>query len=194
MNVNAKWFDRYFHKSSLQLKILSAVILGWKISYSTIISRMKRLLELTRYAVVIPSFAAILGALLLMVQGSVEMVAVVIESISDQTTLKDVIVDVLTAIDAILLGTVLLVIGFGLYELFIDTNIQVPDWLRVQDLDDLKSKLIGVVVAIIAVVFVGIFVDSNRASDVISYGVGAGALVVGLAIFAFATKKSGSKK
>ena len=99
-------------------------------------------------------------------------------------------VDVLTAIDAILLGTVLLVIGFGLYELFIDTNIQVPDWLRVQDLDDLKSKLIGVVVAIIAVVFVGIFVDSNRASDVISYGVGAGALVVGLAIFAFATKKS----
>jgi hypothetical protein len=51
-----------------------------------------------------------------------------------------------------------------------------------------------VVVAIIAVVFVGIFVDSNRASDVISYGVGAGALVVGLAIFAFATKKSGSKK
>jgi len=178
-----------FISSSLKLKILSAVILGWKISYSTIISRMKRLLELTRYAVVIPSFAAILGALLLMVQGSVEMVAVVIESISDQTTLKDVIVDVLTAIDAILLGTVLLVIGFGLYELFIDTNIQVPDWLRVQDLDDLKSKLIGVVVAIIAVVFVGIFVDSNRASDVISYGVGAGALVVGLAIFAFATKK-----
>jgi len=128
-----------------------------------------------------------------MVQGSVEMVAVVIESVSDKTTLKDVIVDVLTAIDAILLGTVLLVIGFGLYELFIDTNIQVPAWLRVEDLDDLKSKLIGVVVAIIAVVFVGIFVDSNRASDVISYGVGAGALVVGLAIFAFATKKNNGK-
>jgi uncharacterized membrane protein YqhA len=128
-----------------------------------------------------------------MVQGSVEMVAVVIESVSDKTTLKDVIVDVLTAIDAILLGTVLLVIGFGLYELFIDTNIQVPPWLRVEDLDDLKSKLIGVVVAIIAVVFVGIFVDSNRASDVISYGVGAGALVVGLAIFAFATKKNNGK-
>ncbi len=159
---------------------------------------MKRLLEVTRYAVVIPAFASILGALLLMVQGSVEMVAVVIDSLSDQSSLKIVIVDVLTAIDAILLGTVLLVIGFGLYELFIDTNIQVPPWLRVEDLDDLKSKLIGVVVAIIAVVFVGIFVDSNRASEVISYGVGAGALVVGLAIFAFATKKNtgkvGSKK
>jgi uncharacterized membrane protein YqhA len=117
------------------------------------------------------------------------MVMVVIDSVSTEPTLKDTIVDVLTAVDAILLGTVLLVIGYGLYELFIDAEIDVPLWLRVRDLDDLKSKLIGVVVAIIAVVFVGVFVDSNRAADVISYGVGAGALVVGLAVFAFATKK-----
>jgi uncharacterized membrane protein YqhA len=96
-------------------------------------------------------------------------------------------------VDAILLGTVLLVIGYGLYELFIDTEIEVPLWLRVEDLDDLKSKLIGVVVAILAVVFVGVFVDSNRSDDVISYGVGAGALVVGLAFFAFATKKTEKK-
>ena len=66
----------------------------------------------------------------------------------------------------------LLVIGYGLYELFIDAEIEVPQWLRVRDLDDLKSKLIGVVVAILAVVFVGVFVDSNRSDDVISYGVG----------------------
>ncbi len=150
---------------------------------------MKKILGLTRYAVVVPALASILGALLLMAQGSISMVMVVIDSVSTEPTLKDTIVDVLTAVDAILLGTVLLVIGYGLYELFIDAEIDVPLWLRVRDLDDLKSKLIGVVVAIIAVVFVGVFVDSNRAADVISYGVGAGALVVGLAVFAFATKK-----
>ena len=144
---------------------------------------------MTRYAVVVPALASILGALLLMAQGSIEMVMVVMQAISNELTLKESIVDVLTAIDAILLGTVLLVIGYGIYELFIDAEIDVPTWLRVDDLDDLKSKLIGVVVAIIAVVFVGVFVDSNRADDVISYGVGAGALVVGLAIFAYATKK-----
>jgi uncharacterized membrane protein YqhA len=91
-----------------------------------------------------------------------------------------------------LLGTVLLVIGYGLYELFIDADVNVPLWLRVRDLDDLKSKLIGVVVAIIAVVFVGVFVDSNRAEEVIAYGVGAGAIVSGLAIFAYASKKNDS--
>ena len=150
---------------------------------------MKRIMGLTRYAVFVPAIASIIGALLLMAQGSLAMVMAVIDTISNGYGLKETIVAVLTAVDAILLGTVLLVIGYGLYELFIDADLEVPQWLRVYDLDDLKSKLIGVVVAIIAVVFVGVFVDSNRASDVISYGVGAGALVVGLAIFAFATRK-----
>lgn len=150
---------------------------------------MKKALGSVRFAVVVPALASIVGALLLMAQGSIAMVNVAIDAVSSSSSLKDSIVDVLTAVDAILLGTVLLVIGYGLYELFIDADIDVPAWLRVRNLDDLKSKLIGVVVAIIAVVFVGVFVDSNRASEVISYGVGAGALVVGLAIFAYATKK-----
>lgn len=134
---------------------------------------MNKMLSLTRYAVVVPALASILGALLLMAQGSIEMVMVLIEAISNELTLKESIVDVLTAIDAILLGTVLLVIGYGIYELFIDAEIDVPTWLRVDDLDDLKTKLIGVVVAIIAVVFVGVFVDTDRSDDVVSYGLGA---------------------
>ena len=154
---------------------------------------MKKILGLTRYAVFVPAIASIVGALLLMVQGSIEIVQVAIKAVTDPTNIKITIVEVLTAVDAILLGTVLLVIGYGLYELFIDSEIEVPLWLRVEDLDDLKSKLIGVVVAIVAVVFVGVFVDSERAGDVISYGVGAGALVLGLAIFAYATRKTGKE-
>ncbi len=120
---------------------------------------MKKILGVTRFAVIVPAIASIIGALLLMGQGSIEMVLVVIDVLSENATLKETIVEVLTAVDAILLGTVLLVIGYGLYELFIDTDIDVPMWLRVNDLDDLKSKLIGVVVAIVAVVFVGVFVN-----------------------------------
>jgi uncharacterized membrane protein YqhA len=154
---------------------------------------MRKIFGLTRYAVLVPSIAAVLGALLLMAQGSIEIVMVIIDAVLNDAYLKDTIVDVLTAVDAILLGTVLLVIGYGLYELFVDTRLEVPTWLQVRDLDDLKSKLIGVVVAIIAVVFVGVFVDANRASDVVSYGLGAGALVAGLALFALATRKDSSR-
>jgi uncharacterized membrane protein YqhA len=155
---------------------------------------MRKILGLTRYAVVVPSIASIIGALLLMAQGSISIMMVIVDAVLNEAYLKDTIVDVLTAVDAILLGTVLLVIGYGLYELFVDTRLEVPAWLQVRDLDDLKSKLIGVVVAIIAVVFVGVFVDSNRAADVVSYGLGAGALVAGLALFAYATRKDSSVK
>lgn len=155
---------------------------------------MRKVLGLTRYAVFVPAVASIIGALLLMAQGSIEIIKVVVEAVGSQAYLKDTIVGVLTAVDAILLGTVLLVIGYGLYELFIDSDLEVPTWLQVKDLDDLKSKLIGVVVAIIAVVFVGVFVDVNRAAEVASYGLGAGALVIGLAVFAFATKKDSAKE
>lgn len=151
---------------------------------------MRKVIGLTRYAVIVPAIASMIGALLLMAQGSIAMISVVFDAVVNNSYLKVTIVDVLTAVDAILLGTVLLVIGYGLYELFVDDLIEVPAWLEVKDLDDLKSKLIGVVVAIVAVVFVGVFVDSNRAADVISYGVGAGALVAGLALFAFATRKN----
>lgn len=155
---------------------------------------MNKILAKARFAVFIPAIASILGALLLMFQGSVAMITTVIDVVTKGTKLKLTIVEILTAVDAILLGTVLLVIGYGLYELFIDEDLEVPPWLQVQDLDDLKSKLIGVVVAIISVIFVGVFVDTDRAADVISYGVGAGAMVTGLAIFAFATRKDPSEK
>lgn len=150
---------------------------------------MRKIVGYTRFTVFVPALASIVGALLLMAQGSIAVIQAVISAIVSQTPLKDSIVEVLTAVDAILLGTVLLVIGYGLYELFVDDGINVPAWLQIRDLDDLKSKLIGVVVAIIAVIFVGVLVDANRANDVLSYGVGAGALVLALGAFAFATKK-----
>lgn len=150
---------------------------------------MRQIVGYTRFSVFVPALAAMVGALLLMAQGSIAVVQAVIAAIVEQTPLKDTIVEVLTAVDALLLGTVLLVIGYGLYELFVDTGIKVPAWLKIRDLDDLKSKLIGVVVAIIAVIFVGVLVDANRAADVLSHGVGAGALVFALGVFAYATKK-----
>ena len=150
---------------------------------------MRRVLGATRYVVIVPALASVIGAILLMAQGSVEMGMVAYHVVIGDATLKTSLVDVLTAIDAILLGTVLLVIGYGLYELFIDPDLPVPHWLRVKDLDDLKSKLIGVVVAIIAVVFVGVFVDAERAQDVIAYGIAAGALSTGLAAFSWASRK-----
>jgi uncharacterized membrane protein YqhA len=75
---------------------------------------------LTRYAVLVPAIAPMIGALLLMAHVSIAMVVAVCRSLGNLSSLKDSIFEVLTAVDAILLGTVLLVIWYGLYELFVD--------------------------------------------------------------------------
>ena len=124
-----------------------------------------------------------------MILGSIDIFKATVEIVLTQAPLKETIVSILTSIDAILLGTVLLVIGYGLYELFVDSRLEIPEWLEINTLDDLKAKLTGVIVAIIAVVFVGFLVEIKSASDVLYHGVGAGAVVLSLAAFSFATRK-----
>lgn len=150
---------------------------------------MRRLIELSRFVVAVPAVGSIIGAFVLMVIGTWDIVRSVVKLFDTAVPLKESVVSILTAVDTLLLATVLLVIGYGLYELFVDNQVKLPPWLEIRSLDDLKAKLIGVVVAIIAVVFLGILVDSTDANDVMLIGIGAGSIVLGLAAFTFATRK-----
>jgi uncharacterized membrane protein YqhA len=150
---------------------------------------MRRFIELSRFVVAIPAIGSILGSFTLMVIGTWEIIRSIIKLFDTSVPLKESVVTILTAVDTLLLATVLLVIGYGLYELFVDTNVKLPPWLEIRSLDDLKAKLIGVVVAIIAVVFLGELVDASDPNDVMLIGIGSGAVVIGLAGFTFATRK-----
>jgi uncharacterized membrane protein YqhA len=150
---------------------------------------MRRLIEISRFAVVLPAMATLIGGIVLMIFGAVGIILASLATILSRAPLKDTIVSILTSVDAILLGTVLLVIGYGLYELFVDSELEIPQWLEINTLDDLKAKLIGVIVAIIAVIFVGVLVDARSANDVMYYGAGAGAVIAALAAYSFTTRK-----
>lgn len=150
---------------------------------------MRRILELSRYIVVLPVIGSILGAVVLMLIGVWEVVTSTVKIANSAAPLKDSVVGILTAVDTLLLATVLLVIGYGLYELFVDSEITLPPWLVTNNLDDLKNKLIGVVVTIIAVVFLGQLVDNQSSMDVLLAGAGSGALILGLAAFVYATAR-----
>lgn len=152
---------------------------------------MRRILELSRYVVVLPALGSLLGSLVLVLIGLWEVGVAIYQLVQLDVSAKESIVSVLTAVDTLLLATVLLVIGYGLYELFVDDSVEFPAWLRIRSLDDLKGKLIGVVVAVIAVVFLGELVEGKDAQATMLIGIGAGALVLALAAFAYATKESG---
>ena len=150
---------------------------------------MRRLIELSRFVVAVPAIGAIIGSFVLMIIGVLDVVQAIVKLVNVDVPTKESVVSILTAVDTLLLATVLLVIGYGLYELFVDSSVKLPPWLEIRSLDDLKAKLIGVVVAIVAVVFLGYLVDANEAVDVMYIGAGAGAVVIGLAAFTYATHK-----
>lgn len=150
---------------------------------------MRRLVEWSRYVVIVPALASIVGAFALMAVGTWEMVEAIVDLADLGAPLKESVLGVLTAVDALLLATVLLVIGYGLYELFVDSRVALPPWLQIDSLDDLKAKIIGVVVAIIAVLFLGELVNPGPATDVLWVGLGSGAVVIGLAAFTLASRK-----
>ncbi|CAB4927740.1 MAG: hypothetical protein F2840_00310 [Actinobacteria bacterium] len=150
---------------------------------------MRRLIELSRFAVAVPAVTSIVASFVLMGIGVWEVVMSIVHLIDTSVSIKLTVVAILTAVDTFLLATVLLVIGYGLYELFVDNEVKLPEWLEIRSLDDLKTKLIGVIVAILAVVFLGALVDRSDANSVMLIGAGVGAVVIGLAAFTFATKR-----
>ncbi len=150
---------------------------------------MRRIIELSRYVAAIPAFGAILGSLVLMGVGVLEVVRAISTLIQTWASTKEIVVAVLTAIDSLLLATVLMVIGYGIYELFVDEGLNLPSWLEIRSLDDLKNKLIGVIVAVIAVIFLGFLVDSGNPGEVLQVGIGCGAVLIGLAAFSLSTRK-----
>ena len=91
--------------------------------------------------------------------------------------------------DAFLIGAGLLILAFGLYELFVGDMEQLPAWLNIKELDALKAKLAGVIVMVMAVTFLERLESSTGdPRGIMEAGIGA-ALVSGVLVW-MSRKKS----
>jgi len=89
-------------------------------------------------------------------------------------------------IDLFLVATVFYIISLGLYELFI-AKAPLPGWLKICDLDDLKEKLLGLVVIALAVLFLGeSLVWPNSAGDLLVYGLANAAVIGAISLYFWA--------
>jgi uncharacterized membrane protein YqhA len=96
-------------------------------------------------------------------------------------------VDLIEITDIILLGTVLYIVALGLYQLFIDQNLALPRWLKVNDLNDLKRDLIGVVVVLLGVSFLGEVVNWEGQNNVLPLGAGIALVIAALGFILWLT-------
>lgn len=151
---------------------------------------MARLIGLSRFIVALGVFSSLIISLFLFVAVSVRTVRLLIEEIpriglgSEKGT-KTLVVAAIEQADTVLIAAALLIIGIGLYELFIGQIKNVPTWLEVTTLDDLKEKLISLIVAVLAVNFFIYVSEWDGGSDILALGIAIGAVVIALASFNF---------
>lgn len=149
---------------------------------------MKWLIEKSR-------FIAYLGVLVLFVCSLTAYILGVyktFKTVAEIATLKAqddfALIALFNCLDAILVATAFLVISISLYELFIG-ELEVPDWMLVRNLDELKSKLAFVVVPVMSVKFLQKLLQGENALDILYYGIAIGLIIAALAYFNFVNEK-----
>ena len=95
----------------------------------------------------------------------------------------------LVILDAFLVGATLVVVAVGLYELFVvrrqgSGNPLLPNWLRMRDLEDLKARVISMLILVSAITFVDVLVaaEGGWRADLFT-GLAVAVMVVALTIF-----------
>jgi uncharacterized membrane protein YqhA len=141
----------------------------------------------SRYLLYFAVGSTLLAAALVILYGTVQLIAFVVELVRHGSISThwgaELRLTVIEVVDLFLIGTVLFVIAVGLYQLFFTSMMPLPRWLVVHDVGDLERKLIGLVITVLSVVFLGQIVTWDGQRDLLGFGVGIGAVIAGLALF-----------
>lgn len=89
-----------------------------------------------------------------------------------------------------MLGTALYIIALGLHELFVDDSLPMPPWLVIATFEDLKEKLIGVIIVLLGGTYLGTAVTWTGDGNILELGLATGAIILALAIALFLSSRS----
>ena len=147
---------------------------------------LRRAVSWSRYLILIAVVAIVIAALVLLVYGAAQTVGVVQTTFGEGVSgkgAKALILSIIELVDLFLLATALYVIAAGLYELFVDETVPLPSWLEIHDLDDLKDKLIKIVIVVLGVLFLGQVISWDGQRDLLSYGAAIALVIASLTYF-----------
>ena len=160
---------------------------------------MRKLLATSRYLLIIPVIGSLLLTLGVVVMGIGRMINASINLLQkgdfSAKAAKIMSTVVIETIDLFLVGTVSYITALGLYKLFINNEeIKVPIRLKINTLKDLEDKIIGVIVAALAVAFLGAVAAADDFTSILYYGGGIALVIVGLGLFTRLTDTKASEE
>ena len=137
----------------------------------------------TRFMAAIPSVGLLVAAVTLTLRTLVEVALTTLSVARGAIDMQAMLVRYIECADFFLLSIVMYIMAVGLYSLFIDADVSMPAWLVIRDLDDLKEKLVGVIVVVMGVYFLGQLIHGTDTLQLLHMGLAIGAVVLSLACF-----------
>lgn len=143
----------------------------------------------SRYIVIVACVAVMLLSISLFMLGTIAAGQLIVKEWTELFTTgksgdTQAVVETLSIIGVMLRAVVFYLIGVGLYSLFISPlNLTVA--LGVESLTDLESKVVSVVVVILAVKFLQQFVQWNQPVETMYYGITMSLVVASLVFFQY---------
>jgi uncharacterized membrane protein YqhA len=149
---------------------------------------MRKFLSACRYLLIVPVVGCLIMTAGVVIMGFGRIITSVkrvqeLGGFSPKAS-KLVSVAVIEIIDLFLVGTIAYITAIGLYKLFIDEKkTQFPIRIKINSLNDLENKIVGVIIAALAVAFLGNAAGTENYTSMLYYGGGIAMVIVALSIF-----------
>ena len=157
-----------------------------------------RVLGTSRFLVVLAVLGSFLASATLQVFGLARSIAVIVDLLRAGSVTAEVgkglIADTVAIIDIFLIGTVLFVISAGLYQLFVHPDLQLPGWLTIESLDDLKNDLTEVIVVALLVAFLGQAIEWTGDVAILGLGTAIAGGTLAVAALTWVTEHSPARR
>lgn len=147
---------------------------------------MHRLFGGSRYLIIVAVLASYLAAAIIIIYSGILLIHILIGlflhpdlSVAAE---RQLVLECIELIDAFLLGTAFYIVALGLYELFINPNINTPAWLHIHDLDELKARLLAVIILVLSVFFLEQVINWDKKSDILSLGIAEALMIAAITL------------
>ncbi|WP_029551856.1 YqhA family protein [Thermocrinis jamiesonii] len=149
---------------------------------------LKKLLENGKAIALLPSLSLFVGAVFLGLYGIYVLFETLYKVLTDQSARDTAVLATkfISVMDIHLLSVILYIFAVGLYELFVG-ELKLAPWLKIETIDQLKSKLASVIVLILAITFTKNLVEWKNPLDTLLFGLAVSA-VIGVLIFYYKIK------
>ena len=149
---------------------------------------LKKLLENGKAIALLPSLSLFVGAVFLGFYGIYVLFETFYKVLTDESARDTAVLATkfISVMDIHLLSVILYIFSVGLYELFVG-ELKLAPWLKIETIDQLKSKLASVIVLILAITFTKNLVEWKNPLDTLLFGLAVSA-VIGVLIFYYKIK------